>query len=62
MPEGEVLLEADSVVIAAGMKPRIDEAMSFGVNGIQTYLIGDCSKARSMQEAIREGYSIASAL
>ncbi len=61
-PEGERFLAADTVVVAAGMKPRTDEAMSFGVNGLQTYMIGDCNKARSMQEAIREGFSIASAL
>lgn len=61
-PEDEIFLAADTVVIAAGMKPRTDEAMRLAVDGIQTFLIGDCSKARSMQEAIREGYSIASAL
>lgn len=61
-PEGEELIQADTVVVAAGMKARSDEAVAFGVNGIQTFVIGDCNRAGTIQNATREGFAISSAL
>lgn len=61
-PDGEILLPADTVVIAAGMKARADEALSLAVDGVQIYLIGDCNRAGTIQTATRDGFSIASSI
>lgn len=58
-PEGkeETLLPADSVILSAGMRPRsalVDELQKATVP--EFYAIGDCSAARKMGDAIREGY------
>lgn len=58
-PEGkdEMLLPADSVILSAGMRPRtaiVDELQKATVP--EFYAIGDCSAARKMGDAIREGY------
>ena len=58
-PEGqeEMLLPADSVILSAGMKPRtalVNELQKSTVP--EFYTIGDCSAARKMGDAIREGY------
>lgn len=58
-PEGqdEELLPADSVILSAGMKARtalVEELQTATVP--EFYAIGDCSNARKMGDAIREGY------
>lgn len=58
-PEGkdEQLLPADSVILSAGMKARtalVEELQKATVP--EFYAIGDCSAARKMGDAIREGY------
>lgn len=58
-PEGkdEMLLPADSVILSAGMKARtalVNELQKATVP--EFYAIGDCSAARKMGDAIREGY------
>lgn len=58
-PDGkdEMLLPADSVILSAGMRPRtaiVDELQKATVP--EFYAIGDCSAARKMGDAIREGY------
>jgi 2,4-dienoyl-CoA reductase-like NADH-dependent reductase (Old Yellow Enzyme family)/thioredoxin reductase len=53
-------IKADSVVIAAGMKPKSDAALQFhGLSG-RLYLIGDCEKAGSVQKVMRSAFSTAS--
>lgn len=54
----EFKLQADSVILALGYKAKIEEAYTFAGTTTQYYYIGDCKKARSLQAAIREGYSI----
>jgi len=56
-PDGvETLIEADSVVLSAGMKARNAEAWElYGVGG-QSIIVGDCKKAARMNEAVTEGY------
>lgn len=53
---------AGSVVIAAGMKPRIDQAMRLSGAGNIFYLLGDCNEVGSVQKAMRSAYSIASTI
>ncbi|MGI5972026.1 MAG: FAD-dependent oxidoreductase, partial [Oscillospiraceae bacterium] len=58
----EEFLPAGSVVIAAGMKPKLDEAMSFLDGSCRAFMIGDCDKVGSIQTAMRAAYSICSNL
>jgi 2,4-dienoyl-CoA reductase-like NADH-dependent reductase (Old Yellow Enzyme family)/thioredoxin reductase len=53
---------AGSVVIAAGMKPRIAQAMELSCAGNIFYLIGDCNEIGSVQKAMRSAFSIASTI
>lgn len=55
-------IQADTILISAGYKAKSDEAYSFGGSAPQYFYIGDCQKARSLQEAIREGYAIGSSI
>jgi 2,4-dienoyl-CoA reductase-like NADH-dependent reductase (Old Yellow Enzyme family)/thioredoxin reductase len=47
---------ADSIVLAAGMRPRKDEAEVFRSLAAQVYLVGDCHKVAQMNEAVLSGY------
>jgi 2,4-dienoyl-CoA reductase-like NADH-dependent reductase (Old Yellow Enzyme family)/thioredoxin reductase len=58
----EHTVEAGSVVIAVGMKPRNDLAISFYGAGDRFFIIGDCSAAGNVQKAIRSAFSTASML
>jgi len=53
-------IKAGSVVIAAGMRPRIDHAMAFSRAGNLFYIIGDCNKVGNVQKAMRSAFCIAS--
>ncbi|MGI5936924.1 MAG: FAD-dependent oxidoreductase [Oscillospiraceae bacterium] len=55
----EQFLEADSVVIAAGMKARSEEAERFRDVAIEFRAIGDCVRAKNVREAIRGGFDFA---
>ena len=52
-------LAADSVVVSAGMKPLKDEALSFYGSAPEFYMIGDCKKPATIQQAMRAAYSVA---
>jgi 2,4-dienoyl-CoA reductase-like NADH-dependent reductase (Old Yellow Enzyme family)/NADPH-dependent 2,4-dienoyl-CoA reductase/sulfur reductase-like enzyme len=56
----EHTLEAGSVVVAAGMEARSDEAMKYAGAGGRVYPIGDCVKAGDIQKAMRSAFSTAS--
>lgn len=56
----EESLPADSIVLAAGMKPRSDEAMRFFNGNARVHMIGDCDKVGSIQSAMRAAYALAS--
>lgn len=49
-------LSADSMILAAGMKPRAAEADKLMGGGSGLCLAGDCKKARTAEMAVREGY------
>lgn len=53
----ETLLEADSIILSAGLKARtslVEELYAAGVADF--HFIGDCASARKMGDAVREGY------
>jgi len=49
-------LQADNVILAAGMKPKMEEADSFAATAPVFWETGDCKKARTVEQAVREGY------
>ncbi len=60
-------IQADSVVIAAGIKPKTDQAFKFHEAGTRFYMIGDCAQGAGveladLQTAMRSAFSIASTL
>lgn len=50
---------ADSVVMSAGMRPNKDLALSFYGSAKEFYMIGDCKRAATIQQAMRSAYSTA---
>ena len=53
-------LKADSVVVSVGMRAKQDEALSFYGAADRFYCIGDCTKAGTVQKAMRDAFSVAS--
>ncbi len=58
-PEGEITLEADSIVNALGRAPLQEEAAAFGLAAPVFYPIGDCLAAKNVYEANRLGFNAA---
>jgi pyruvate/2-oxoglutarate dehydrogenase complex dihydrolipoamide dehydrogenase (E3) component len=57
----EKSVQADSVVIYAGLKPKMDEAMKFSGSAGQVLLLGDCTgKNGNIQKSIRSAFFMAS--
>jgi pyruvate/2-oxoglutarate dehydrogenase complex dihydrolipoamide dehydrogenase (E3) component len=52
----EVLLTADTVILATGVKARIEEAEALRDAAVDFRRIGDCKRARKVYDAIHEGY------
>ena len=52
----EETVTADDVVLAAGMKPKADEADSFIGTAVEFVEIGDCVRARTVEQATKEAY------
>lgn len=55
----EQLLPADSVVMAAGMRPRQADATALYDPAYRLYTVGDCDKAANVQKAVRAAFSAA---
>ncbi len=55
----ERCIPADTVIVAAGMRPRLDEAMSFGTCAPDWNYIGDCVPPSNVRLAVRNGYDAA---
>jgi 2,4-dienoyl-CoA reductase-like NADH-dependent reductase (Old Yellow Enzyme family)/thioredoxin reductase len=51
-----------SVVIAVGMKPRSEEALSLFLGGTKCYTIGDCHRVGNIQKVMRNAFGVASAI
>jgi len=58
----EHAIEAGSVVIAVGMKPKNDLALKFYGAADRFFIIGDCNVAGNVQKAMRSAFSTASML
>jgi 2,4-dienoyl-CoA reductase-like NADH-dependent reductase (Old Yellow Enzyme family)/thioredoxin reductase len=56
----EQSIQADSVVIYAGRKPRQDEAMKFYGSAGQFFIIGDCRTEGRVAQAMRTAFATAS--
>jgi thioredoxin reductase len=57
----EKSVEAESVVIYSGLKPRMDEAMKFAGSAGQVLLLGDCTgQAGNLQKTMRSAFFVAS--
>lgn len=52
-------LEADSVVVSAGVQPLMDEALSFSGLSPRYFQIGDCHKPQDVQYCMRTAYAAA---
>jgi len=52
----EIILSADNVILAAGMKPRTAMADALASAAPVFWIVGDCQKARTVEMAVREGY------
>jgi hypothetical protein len=55
----EQLLPTDSVVMAAGMRPRQADATALYDPAYRLYTVGDCDKAANVQKAVRAAFSAA---
>jgi len=53
-------VEADTVILSIGYKANPREVFTYADSATRFYHIGDCVKARSVQTAMREGFSIGS--
>ena len=54
----ERTMEAGTVLLAAGMKSKSEEAMSFMDGTTRTVMIGDCNTVGCIQTAVREAYAV----
>ena len=54
--DGDLLLEADTILLAAGMKPDRELADSFYNAAPRVFQVGDCIKAGRVLEAVTLGY------
>jgi 2,4-dienoyl-CoA reductase-like NADH-dependent reductase (Old Yellow Enzyme family)/thioredoxin reductase len=57
---GEHLIPADNVVVSTGMRSKRDEALSFYNITDGFYMIGDCVKPGTIQQAMRTAFAAAS--
>ena len=57
--EGEHSIQADTVVLSAGMVPQKAQAEAFRMIAGEFFPIGDCVKANSVRTAVRTGYDSA---
>ncbi len=57
--EGEHFMEADTVVLSAGMVPQKQQAEAFRMIAGEFFPIGDCVKANNVRTAVRTGYDSA---
>lgn len=50
-------IEADDVIICGGMRPCIDEALSYAGAAPRFFAIGDCNGAGNIQKCVQEAFS-----
>ena len=52
----ERLIKADTILVAAGMSPRKDVALSFNNSASRVYYVGDCMKPSRVYDAVSQGH------
>lgn len=60
--EGSFELEADTVIMAVGMKANDEAADALHIPGLETVRIGDCRKTGQIKDAVRTGFDAACAI
>lgn len=55
----EKSVKCDGIVVSAGMRPLTDESLAFAGIANEFYMIGDCKKAATIQQAMRSAFSTA---
>lgn len=55
-PDGTLTLEADTILLAAGMKPNRSVAEQYYNTAPRVYETGDCIKAGRVVDAVQGGY------
>ena len=55
-------LPYDTVILAAGMRPLRDQALSLCVEGVKCHLIGDCDKIGNIQKLNRTVFGLTSSI
>lgn len=58
----EKSIQADSIVVSAGMKAKKAEALEFYGSADRFYMVGDCKKPATIQQAMRSAFSTASSI
>jgi hypothetical protein len=57
----EKTVQADSIVVWSGLKPRMDEAEKFSGSADEVLLVGDCTgRNGTLQKTIRSAFFVAS--
>ncbi len=56
----EKSVKCDSIIVSAGMRPLKDEALAFAGIAQEFYMLGDCKKAATVQQAMRQAFGVAS--
>ena len=52
-------IAADTVILSLGFKPRTETVNQFKNLAAGLYIIGDCQKARTVKEAVHDGFNVA---
>lgn len=55
----EYCVNADTIVMAAGLAPRTEEALEICPDGVDMILVGDCKRAKDIEYATRTGFEAA---
>lgn len=58
-PDGEQVLEADTVIAAFGLRPATAQAEALQAQGLSVRPVGDCVAPRKVDDAINDGYELA---
>jgi len=58
-PEGDIFYEADTVVYAAGMKAKKDEALKFYNSAPIFHMVGDCARSCTILNATSSAHTVA---
>jgi pyruvate/2-oxoglutarate dehydrogenase complex dihydrolipoamide dehydrogenase (E3) component len=55
-------VEADTVILAVGMRAKTDEALSYYGSAPHFYMLGDCTKPGTIQTTTRSAYAVCASI